>query len=76
MRADAQKGKATVLMFAAQSGSTECLRLLMDCGADKEAENEVRVTDASSPVSEEPLFVYFIDAAAFYWRFCELGLAS
>ncbi len=33
----------TALMFAARAGHVDCVRLLIDFGADKDATNEVRV---------------------------------
>ena len=33
----------TALSLAAVQGRTECVRLLVECGADKEAKNNVRV---------------------------------
>jgi ankyrin repeat protein len=39
---DAQDG-STVLIWAAANGHTDCVRLLIDAGADKEARNHVRV---------------------------------
>ncbi len=38
----------TALMNAAEFGRTECARLLIDAGADKEAKDEVRVWSAAS----------------------------
>ena len=34
------KGR-TALMFAAENGRTDCVRLLMDCGSNKEVKNKV-----------------------------------
>jgi hypothetical protein len=39
---DSQDGR-TALIYAAQYGRTDCVRLLIDAGADKEARNNVRV---------------------------------
>ncbi len=38
---DSQDGN-TALMWAAEYGRAECVRLLIDAGADKEAEDNVR----------------------------------
>ena len=38
-----QSGGDTALMAAAEKGHTECVRLLLDSGADKEAKNNARV---------------------------------
>ena len=37
-----QEVKFTALMLAAEGGQTDCVRLLLDSGADKEAKNIVR----------------------------------
>jgi ankyrin repeat protein len=42
-RRRAQNG-STALMFAAEKGHVDCVRLLLDAGADKEAKNEVRAS--------------------------------
>jgi ankyrin repeat protein len=35
----------TALMFAAQRGHAECVRILLQSGANKEAKNQVRLID-------------------------------
>jgi hypothetical protein len=39
---DAQNG-STVMMIASENGRADCVRLLIDVGADKEAKDDVRV---------------------------------
>ncbi len=54
----AQRGN-TPLMLAAQNGHTECVRLLEDAGANKEAKNSVRV-----PLLR-PCDVHIVDTLSF-----------
>ncbi len=40
---DSQKGGCTALVFAAQEGHADCVQLLLDAGANKEATGDVRI---------------------------------
>jgi hypothetical protein len=41
----AQYGRWTALMMAARDGHANCVRLLVDAGADKDAKDKVRVSN-------------------------------
>ena len=41
--------KYSALIYASWNGRTECVRLLLDAGADKEAKDEVRASRSSVP---------------------------
>ena len=57
------QGRATALIVAAERGHTECVRLLVEGGAEKDAKNSVRSLDLTRFLySVLSFFVLFMQA--------------
>jgi hypothetical protein len=59
-----QLDASTALMCAAENGNADCVRLLIDAGADKDVEGNVRRQSWLSslclaPLSSLPVFIHF-----------------
>ena len=78
VKIDSQSG-ATALIWAASRGHTDCVRLLIDAGADKDAKaSAVRVGRCFSgvPFPLPFLFCYFTPVCSLLSKFCCLSLCE
>ena len=66
----------TALILAAKNGEADCVRLLLDCGADKDAKDKVHISFAVCTIAQSRYFVgrmrkyFIISHSELYTMFC------